>query len=49
MGVCVFAAIGQSDEQLFMALVRAAEQRVRELYEQDLTNAAWVFANGRLV
>ena len=31
----VFAALGQSDEQLFTASVRAAEQRVKEFYEQD--------------
>ena len=44
MAVWVFAALGQSDEQLFTASVRAAEQRVSEFSEQDLTYAAWVFA-----
>ena len=39
-----FATVNQSDEILFMALARVAEQQVSEFTEQGLTNTAWAFA-----
>ena len=38
-----FATASQSDETLFAALSRAAEQRVSEFNGQSLANIAWAF------
>ena len=38
------ATAGQSDAQLFAALVKAVEQRVNDLKMQNLANTAWAFA-----
>ena len=39
-----FAKLGRSDQKLFAALARAAEQRLVEFNAQDLANMAWAFA-----
>jgi len=39
-----FSAVGCSDTQLFMTLVRVTEQNVGDFTAQNLTNAAWSFA-----
>ena len=40
-----FATLGQSDEKLFEALVRAAERRENEFDVQSVANTAWAFAS----
>ena len=36
--------MGQWDEQLFMTLARASDQRVCDFDAQNLANTAWAFA-----
>ena len=36
--------MNQSDEKLFAALAREAEQRLSEFNAQNLANTAWAFA-----
>ena len=39
-----FAMAGQSDEKLFVALARAAEQHVGNFHEKGLLMTLWVFS-----
>ena len=38
-----FATVGQSNAQLFTALARVAELRLRDFKPKELANMAWAF------